>query len=171
MLDHLDIPELHVAGYSLGGYLGLLLALNQPRRVSTLLMHATKFYWTKESAKNMQDQLDPDKMVKTVPAYANQLMEEHGGRQWRTLVRQAVEMTFFMAESGIREAALKHLRQPVLVSLGDRDEMVPLPEAVRLSRILPNGGLIVLPGTRHAFQSIRPVPLLPMMQNFHQTRD
>ncbi len=171
LLDHLEITELHVAGYSLGGYLGLLLALNQPHRVNTLLMHASKFYWSEESANNMKMQLNPEKMVEKVPAYVDQLMQEHGARQWRILVRQAVELSFFLAEKGVRENMLKHLQVPVLISLGDRDEMVPLPEAVRLSRVLPNGELIVLPGTRHAFQSIRPVPLLPMMQDFHRKRN
>jgi len=171
LLDFLEIPEVHISGYSLGGYLGLLLALNQPRRVSTLLMHATKFYWTEEAAKKMQQQLDPVVMEKKGPAYVDQLMQEHGARQWRILVRQAVDLTFFLADKGVRESMLKHMQTPVLISLGDRDEMVPLPEAVRLSRVLPQGELIVLPGTRHAFQSIRPVPLLPMMRDFHQKRD
>jgi len=171
LLDYLEIEEVHVAGYSLGGYLGLLLALNQPRRVNTLLMHATKFYWTEESAKNMQQQLNPEMLVEKVPAYVDQLMKDHGARQWRILVRQAVDLTFFLAEKGIPERMLKHMETPVLISLGDRDEMVPLPEAVRLRRMLPKGELIVLPGTRHAFQSIHPVPLLPMMRDFHRKQD
>jgi pimeloyl-ACP methyl ester carboxylesterase len=49
--------------------------------------------------------------------------------------------------------------------------MVPLAEAQRLSRILPNGQLIVLPGVGHSFQTIRPIPLLPMMQSFHKDPD
>jgi len=171
LLDYLEIAEIHVAGYSLGGYLGLLLALNQPRRVTTLLMHATKFYWTEESAKNMQQQLNPEMMIEKVPAYVDQLMTDHGARQWRILVRQAVDLVFFLADKGVTEKIVKHVQCPVLISLGDRDEMVPLPEAVRLRRMLPKGELIVLPGTRHAFQSIRPVPLLPMMRDFHKKQD
>jgi len=59
----------------------------------------------------------------------------------------------------------------VLVSVGDRDELVQIPEAVRLSRIMPHGELIVLPGVKHPFKSIRAVPLIPMMQAFHRTPD
>jgi hypothetical protein len=44
--------------------------------------------------------------------------------------------------------------------------MVPLNEAYRLSQALPNGELLTLPGVRHPFQTIRPIPLLPMIQHF-----
>ena len=91
----------------------------------------------------------------------------HGGRQWRTLVRQASELTASLAADGISERQLRNLQLPVLVSVGDRDELVLLPEAFRLSRALPQGELLVLPNTRHPLQTVRPVPLLPMMQTFH----
>ncbi len=167
LLDHLNVERLHIAGYSLGGYLGLMLALGQPRRVASLLMHATKFYWTPDAVAKMQQQLDPDIMAQKVPTYADQLVKDHGGRQWRTLVRQAAELTASLVEKGIAERQLINAQLPVLVSVGDRDELVPLPEAFRLSRALPNGELLVLPNTRHPLQTVRLVPLLPMMQAFH----
>lgn len=167
LLDQLNIDRLHITGYSLGGYLGLMLALNQPRRVASLLMHATKFYWTPEAAAKMRQQLDPDVMAQKVPTYADQLVQEHGGRQWRTLVRQAAELTTSLVEKGIPERQLNSVQLPVLVSVGDRDELVPLPEAFRLSRTLSQGGLLVLPNTHHPLQTVRLVPLLPMMRAFH----
>ncbi len=167
LLDSLHVDRLHIAGYSLGGYLGLMLALSQPRRVATLLMHATKFYWTTDAAAKMRQQLDPDVMAQKVPTYADQLVQEHGGRQWRVLVRQAAELTASLVEGGLTERQLNSAQLPVLVSVGDRDELVPLPEAFRLSRTLPNGEMLVLPNTRHPLQTVRLVPLLPMMQVFH----
>lgn len=167
LLDSLNIERLHIAGYSLGGYLGLMIAMRQPRRVATLLMHATKFYWTSEAGAKMVQQLNPDVMAEKVPTYADQLVKDHGGRQWRTLVRQAAELTVSLVEGGIAERQLKNLQLPVLVSVGDRDELVLLPEAFRLSRALPQGELLVLPNTRHPLQTVRLVPLLPMMQTFH----
>lgn len=169
LLDALNIDLVHVAGYSLGGYLGLMLTLSQPRRVATLLMHATKFYWSRESAQKMYEQLNPDTMATNVPAYADQLVQEHGGRRWRELVRQSADLVGILTEKGITENMAAQAQCPTIVSLGDRDELVPLAEAQRLSRVLPRGGLLVLPGVRHPFHTIRPVPLLPMMQHFHAT--
>lgn len=169
LLDALGVATVHVAGYSLGGYLGLMLSLNQPRRVATLLMHATKFYWTEEAVAKMRAQLDPDTMVEKVPAYADQLAQEHGSR-WRALVRESADLVAVLREEGVTEGMASRVQIPVLVSVGDRDELVPLPEALRLSRVFPDGELLVLPGTRHPFASVRRMPLLPMMRAFHRTR-
>lgn len=166
LLDHLRVNTVHVAGYSLGGYLGLMLYLNQPRRVRTLLMHATKFYWTRDAVLKMREQLNPDLMAEKVPSFANQLAEEHGSR-WRLLSRQAADLVALLSERGVTEGMVTRVQIPVLVSVGDRDELVPLPEALRLSRVVPTGQLLVLPGTRHPLASVKLVPLLPMMQAFH----
>ncbi len=168
LLDALKVPTVHIAGYSLGGYLGLMLALKEPRRVTTLLMHATKFYWTPEAAAKMHQQLDPDVMAKKVTAYAEQLAQEHGARHWRILVRQAADMVSYMVTNGVSERMAAHTQCPVLVSVGDRDELVPVNEALRLARLFNQGELIVLPGVRHPLQTVRAVPLLPMMHAFHR---
>ncbi|MFZ0545343.1 MAG: alpha/beta hydrolase [Candidatus Promineifilaceae bacterium] len=168
LADYLHADTFHIAGYSLGGYLGLMLALNHPRRVSTLLMHATKFYWTNEAVANMRAQLDPDAMGQKVPGYANQLAQEHGGSHWRVLVRQAADLVGYLSQEGITEGMAAHTQNPCLISVGDRDELVSLPEAQRLSRVVANGELIVLPGVRHPFRTVREVPLLPMMLAFHK---
>lgn len=166
LLDYLNMDVVNVAGYSIGGYLGILLAASEPRRVPRLLIHATKFYWTPDAAAKMIQQLDPEFMAEKVPTYANQLMQEHGARQWRLLVRQAAELTESMAKDGITEKQVQNFQCPLLVSVGDRDELVPLVEAQRLSRIVPHGELIVLPGVRHPFSSLRTMPLLPMIKYF-----
>lgn len=170
LLDSLGTTAVHVAGYDLGGYLGLQLALSQPRRINTLLVHATKFYWTAEAADKMRRQLEPDQLASKTPTYADQLVREHGGRQWRILLRQAADLIAYLAQNGLTDNMIKRLQCPTLVSVGDRDEIVPLNEAQRLSRTLPNGRLLVLPGVRHPYQTIPPIPLLPMMQEFHRSR-
>lgn len=168
LLDYLGIERAHVAGYSLGGYLGLMLHLSQPRRVPTLLMHATKFYWNEEAVGHMRRQLDPDSLAEKVPSYANQLALEHGANRWRRLVRQAGDLVARLADEGLTEGMAHRAQIPVLVSVGDRDEMIPLAEAQRLSRVFPQGGLLVLPNVHHPLASAPDVPLLPAMQTFHQ---
>lgn len=167
LLDSLGRRRIHVAGYSLGGYLGLMLALRQPERVSTLLMHATKFYWSEEAVATLRRQLDPDAMAEKVPGYANQLADAHGVRGWRNLVRQAADLVAHLARAGVTEGMLAQATLPVTVCVGDRDELVPLAEAHRLSRRLQNGALLTLPRTRHPFPSVKAAPLLPYMRQFH----
>jgi pimeloyl-ACP methyl ester carboxylesterase len=130
-------------------------------------MHGTKFYWTDTTVAQMREQLNPDRMAEEVPAYADQLAQDHGSR-WRMLVRQAGDLVAYLAHNRIGDRAVRRVQVPVLVSVGDRDELVPLPEALRLSRLFPNGRLLVLPATRHPFAAVGRVPLLPVMQAFHR---
>lgn len=167
LLDHLETDAVHAAGYDLGGYLALMSHLYRPQRIKSLVMFATRFYWTTAATSQMIEQLDPDVMGVTAPSYANRLALEHGGSQWRALVRQAADLVAYLAEEGMTEGMAARTQCPVLVCVGDRDEIIPLRESQRLSRIFSNGSLLVLPKTGHPFQTARLVPLLPAMQEFH----
>lgn len=169
LLNYLRVNALHVAGYDFGGYMGLMLYLNQPRRVASLLMHGTKFYWTQEAVVKLRQQLDPDVMAEKAPTYANRLASEHGSR-WRILVRQAADMIATLSDRGITEGMVSRVQIPVVISVGDRDELVSLPEALHLSRKIPQGQLLVLPNTRHPLKGVAQVPLLPLMQDFHRRK-
>lgn len=171
LLDFLQIESFHIAGYDFGGYLGLMLALSQSRRVETLLMLATKFYWTEKSAAKMRAQLEPETISKQAPAYADQLVQEHGARQWRVLVRQAGDIIVHLAENGLTDRMAAQVQCPVLVCVGDRDKLVSLEECQRISKAIPNSGLLVLPGVSHPFRSVHEIPLLPMMQHFHDLKN
>ncbi len=168
LLDHIGATGVHVAGYDMGGYLGLMLTLHQPDRVRTLQMLATKFYWNPAPVSNVREQLNPDLIVKKTPNYASRLAEEHGAARWRQLVRQAGDLVAYLGEEGVTEDMLRIAQCPVLVSVGDRDELVPVQEAFLLSRALPKASLLVLPQARHPFQSMNLNLLLPIMKEFHQ---
>lgn len=171
LLDFLQIESFHVAGYDLGGYLGLMLALSQSRRVETLLMLATKFYWTDKAAAKMKAQLEPETMSQQAPAYADQLVQEHGARQWRVLMRHAGDIIVHLSENGLTDRMAAQVQCPVLVCVGDRDRLVSLEECHRISKAIPRGELLVLPGVSHPFRSVRKVPLLPMMHYFHDLKN
>ena len=166
LLDDLQIEQVHILGYSLGGYLGMLMAYNQSLRIKSLIAHATKFYWTDEAVQRMNSQLDPDLMAEKVPTYADSLVQDHGARQWRFLVRQAADLVHYIKENGLNEDMARKIQCPTLISVGALDELVNVLEAQRLSLILPKGELVVLPGVKHPYQTIRFMPLLPMVQHF-----
>lgn len=168
LLDHLETVAVHVAGYDFGGYLALMCHLYEPQQVRSITMFATRFYWTERTAAQMAEQLDPDFIAETAPSYANRLALEHGGSHWRALVRQAADLVTYLAEEGMTEGMAARVQCPVLVCVGDRDELIPLRESQRLSRIFTDGSLLVLPDTGHPFRTARLVPLLPSMQEFHR---
>ena len=166
LLNALKIDSVRVAGYDFGGYLGLMLHLDQPERVQSLMMHSTKFYWPDYTVKRMRKNLNPDLMSEKVPGYASQLLTEHGAGRWRSLVRQASDLIANISTDGISEGMVQDASCPILISVGDRDEMIPVEEALRLSCLLEKGALLVLPGVSHSFHTASIQALLPSMMAF-----
>jgi pimeloyl-ACP methyl ester carboxylesterase len=166
LLRGLGLSGVRLVGYDLGGYLGLLLHLRDPGMVTHLLLHATKFYWTAQAAAAVGQQLDPEVMSERVPGYANRLALAHGAARWRGLVRQAADLNAYLAQNGLQETSLRQVQCQVLVSAGDRDELVSVPEAQRFSRAFKRGALLVLPGVHHPLHTAGLHLFLPAMQAF-----
>ena len=131
-----------------------------------LVAHATKVNWTENTAVAMRAQFDPDRLAQERPAYAERLSTLHGARNWRELVRQAADLAAHLSESGLTERALAGVECPALVSVGDRDPFVPVAEAHRLLGALPQGQLLVLPGTNHSWASVNTAVLQSAMRQF-----
>ena len=148
LLDALGIARCHLVGYSLGGYIGLELEARQPGRLASLMVHGTKFYWRTESLTSTLAQLDPAAIQTKVPRYAAQLEAAHGPG-WTELLRRCADLVSAVAAEGLTETDLSRVACPTLVSVGDRDVLVPVEEALRLQRSLPQGQLLVQPSVGH----------------------
>ncbi|MDJ0753326.1 MAG: alpha/beta hydrolase [Ardenticatenaceae bacterium] len=169
LLDHLRLESVFVSGYSIGGYIALQTAMQFPRRIKTLHMHSTKPTWSQDSLDRVRPQLDPDLLSRNAPNYATHLAQEHGASRWRALARESFDLIAYISENRLPDQYLGQVKIPVLVSVGDRDEVVSIPDAARLVFRLPNAGLLVLPQTRRPLPTVELIPLLPMMQRLHHS--
>src|SRR5690242_6398274 len=73
-----QLQDVHIFGYSMGGYVALCHALQYPGKIASILTLATKLNWTPEGAAKEVRQLDPDLIETKVPKYAAQLKALHG---------------------------------------------------------------------------------------------
>ena len=55
---------------------------------------------------------------------------------------------------------------PVLVSVGDKDQLISVEEVIRLVHVLPKGELLVLPATPHPIQRVRVDSFSPIILDF-----
>lgn len=170
LVKHLGLTDVHLSGYSLGGNVGLLAAVQEPSLFASVNLISTKYYWKDEEAKRMQQQVDPDTIGAKAPTYATQLAQEHGAANWRGLARHTADIIGYMCANPLSPEQLGKLSCPIMVTVGDRDNLISLPEAYKLSRQLPNAGLLVLPNTGHAFNTLPFQYLIPVMQQFHNNR-
>ena len=170
LYDSLGIESARVCGYSLGGYIALAFGIQHPGTVESLLLHGTKFYWTPEDVEAALREFDHEKISLKVTAWAEQLQREHshtnGEDGWKLLLQQAKQFIQTMPVEGLTPGALQHADFPVLVSVGDSDEMVPRTEAERLADALPYGMLNVFPNTRHPMPQVDMKMFLDIADSF-----
>ena len=165
LLDALHLESVLVCGYSLGGFVGLIAGIKYSGRIKALVMHASKMYWDANAVRSIIDKMNPEKIATEDPKFTEVLQKIHGKR-WRDLLKEAVH---FMQNKGSKTLSKEDLERanfPVLVSVGDRDELIPLEEAVRFYRSLPKGELLIMPNTKHSIKSVREDIFVPVILDF-----
>jgi pimeloyl-ACP methyl ester carboxylesterase len=162
-----NIEQVHIFGYSMGGYVACKLALSHPALVSHIATLGTKYIWSPEVAARETAFLDPEKIAAKVPKFAQALAARHAATGWQTVVQRTATMLNSVGQTGgFTPDLLAQLNIPVRVIVGDRDITVSVTEAAEVYRSLPQGELEVLPATRHEFERLSPERLARSLVEF-----
>jgi pimeloyl-ACP methyl ester carboxylesterase len=157
-----------IFGYSMGGYVALLLAAESPALVSKVVTLATKFDWTPEGAAKETARLNPAKIREKVPAFATLLEERHkGAGGWERVLAKTAELMTGLGEHALVDAALlAAIPHPVRLMVGDKDTVVSIEETAAAAGRLANGSHDVLDGTPHPIEQINVDLLASRLRTF-----
>lgn len=148
-MDEHDIEEANFFGYSMGGYVALVLAKNHPERVSKVATLGTILQWNEEIAKRECRYLYPNKIKEKVPHFAQQLKERHLSG-WERVVNSTRDMLQYLGvHPEIKSDEWKKLNRPLRFHVGDRDSTAGIAETVEVVRKMEKSELVVLPKTGH----------------------
>lgn len=146
LLDHLDIEQTDILGWSDGGILALLIAIEQPERVRKMVI--------------MGANLDPggayqwarDDLAKRRARAAEKLAAGDKSADWNLEIQR---FDLMLEQPDIAAADLAKITAPVLVVAGDKD--VIKPEHTQLIfESLPKAHLCIIPGATHMLPNTRP---------------
>ncbi|MCU7618037.1 alpha/beta hydrolase [Chryseobacterium sp. PBS4-4] len=161
-----NLEDVCIFGHSMGGYVALCYALENPEKVNSVMTLATKFDWTEEQALKESKMLNPDIIIEKIPKYAELLEFQHGSK-WKELLPAIAEMMISLGKNPpLHDEILKNIEIPVQIMVGDQDNMVTIEESTAVYRRLTKGKLAVLPGTKHPLEKVQPDLLLNLMQDF-----
>lgn len=161
------LEEVDIFGYSMGGYVALIYALQYPGKVSSILTLATKLNWTEEGAIKESKMLNPNVIADKVPKYAAQLATLHGTEQWKTLLPAIAGMMIGLGKQPLLTTEnYAHINTRVQLMIGDKDVMVTLDETLQAAKTIPEAQLAVLPNTKHPIEQVRAKLLLGLMKDF-----
>jgi pimeloyl-ACP methyl ester carboxylesterase len=148
LLKQLKIERADVFGYSLGGNVGLALAIRHPTMVRKLAINGSYFG-------SMREAWEPEtfRQFESLPAdFAPPRLKDAYDRvapdpkQWPKLVAKIKKAG--LEFKGFSREDMKSIRAPVLITQGDRDGTRP-EHAVEMFRLIPNAQLAIFPGGDH----------------------
>lgn len=165
-IENLPKP-VHVFGYSMGGYVGLYIARQYPKKIDKLFTFATKLAWNKETAEKEVKMLNPETILQKVPKFAQELEKRHIGTYWQEVLQKTALMMVELAKNPlITEENVKSIGIPVQMGVGDKDTMVSIQETVTICKNITNANFCVLPDTPHPIEKIDTELLIPLIKRF-----
>lgn len=155
----LSLRQADVAGWSMGGWIAMLMALDHPEQVSRLMLFdsaglyfdpdfdASLFTPTDRAGlERLVARIEPDRPNIRVPGWA-----AHGMLRRFQVNRSSIQRSFRSMVSGryVLNFRLSQLRLPVLIVWGTEDKLTPFDQAERLHALMPQSQLYGLPGCGH----------------------
>jgi len=168
LLDRLELERILFCGLSLGGMVGMALALAAPERVDRLVLCCTAAYLG--PAEGWHDRA---RLVRAggTAAIAERVLERWFTRRFRdeqpvtvTRFREMLEATSPVGYAACCEAisrwdartGLHAVRAPTLVIAGSEDVATPPEDAAFLAESIPGAELVVLPDAAHLANVAQP---------------
>lgn len=166
LLDHLGVAKADVFGFSLGGLVGMQLAVEHPERVDRLVLASAHFrpdgYYPEISDPAMTSPRlpSPADFGAMRAAYSSVAPDPDGFAAFMTRLPAVVH-----AFAGWSPEQLRAIRSRTLIVIGDFDFVRP-EHALLMQQLIPDAQLAILPGTKHAEVVARAELIVPMVERF-----
>lgn len=165
LLEQLKIEQADVFGYSMGGNVGLALAIRHPNVVRRLAINGSHYgkiedAYEPETLKQFQNLPDDFAPPQLKDPYDKVAPDP---TQWPTVVRKVKKLG--LEFQGFSRDEMKAIKAHVIIAQGDRDGVRP-EHAVEMFRLIPNAQLAMFPGADHFMIFQSPEALLPTIATF-----
>jgi pimeloyl-ACP methyl ester carboxylesterase len=158
--------EVNVFGYSMGGYVALLLASRERNPIRNITTLGTKMEWSPEIAARETSRLNPEIMEQKIPAFAERLAVLHGSA-WKDVVRQTAGwLEHLGATSPLNPASFARVQIPVRVCLGSKDNMVGEAESRSAAASMPSAQFTLLEDEPHVLEQVQETSLRKLVSDY-----
>src|SRR6266498_4929 len=156
LIDALKLKQPFLCGWSMGGDVSLDVAMRYSDRISGLIVggvthRISETYFASLKAMGLEGpgQINFEQAEKSIPQLIKLWQTEHvqSLSHWQELVTQ---LSFEMLNPTLPAYDdLKQITVPTLIVWGDRDQFLPVENAIELYRLIPSAQLAVVPNADH----------------------
>ena len=156
-IQALNLDRPFLCGWSGGGDIALDVGIRYSNSVKAMVVGGVTHRVSEEYFKTMRamgmespGKVNPEQLESAMPQFVELLRMAHsqGHEHWKTLLAQ---LSYEMLKPTLpSHDDLKKITAPTLIIWGDRDQFLPVEDALELYRLLPNAELAVLPNTDHS---------------------
>lgn len=146
LLDHLEIGRAPVLGYSMGARIAAFLARREPKRVARAVFGGMGITLVSGLS-------DSEAIISALTADSLSEVTDRSGRQFRIFAehsgadRAALAACMINSREPMPEAEARRIDTPVLVAVGEEDDMAG--SAAALAQLLPQGQAFTIPRRDH----------------------
>ena len=149
----------HLVGWSDGGILALLVALERPELAKKLVVIGTNYHH--EGLVPFEPNMEAPFFQQIFSAYAERSPD--GAAHMEEILGKT--FTMFASEPTMTTADVARITQPTLVMAGD-DDLISLAHTASLYEALPNAQLAIVPGASHGLPIERPELVAGLISDF-----
>jgi pimeloyl-ACP methyl ester carboxylesterase len=175
LIQALDLKNPLIYGYSDGGQVALEIGMQYPDLPCALVIGGAHLEISQGSRDWVHSILgdaespdvDIEKFERENPGFAADLRQNHGPDAWKILLKQIKPMWNSQLDYSPDDFA--RVVAPTLVLLGDRDDFVPIEDAVSMYRLLPDAEFAAVPNADHGsliFSSEKIATVQPLILDF-----
>ncbi|MEJ2758549.1 MAG: alpha/beta hydrolase [Anaerolineales bacterium] len=165
LIEALKLDKPILCGWSMGGDISLDIAMRYPDHVGGLIVGGVALRDTEAALASLKamgldgpGQINFERAEKNIPQLLELWKKDHtqSPLHWKELLKK---LSFEMLNPTLPvEDDLKQITAPTLIIWGDRDQFLPVEDAVFLYRLIPNAQLAVVPNADH-FVTRTKIPL------------
>jgi pimeloyl-ACP methyl ester carboxylesterase len=146
LLDHLAIPRADVMGYSMGARIAVAMALGHPQRMRSMILGGMGLAM-------VEGMRGEDDIVAALEAPSLAAVSGEPGRAYRKFAEQtgsdlpALAACMRKARRTFTPAELARIRMPVLIAIGEKDQVAGSAEG--LARLIAGAEVLTIPNRDH----------------------
>lgn len=144
LMDKLQIKKASVVGWSDGGIIGLVLAMEHPDRINKLFTYGTNYNKSGEKDEPMDSVMATRFMTKVKTDYHRLSPTPDGFLKLRTALGK-----MYSTEPDLAVAQLNTIKAPTVIACGEYEQFYKREHFKELARLIPGAKFVMLPNVSH----------------------